>query len=65
MQALSAKTQQASATPRKLVATRRAPRAASSQLVAKAALDATLAAGGIASVVGLAGILVATDPQKR
>jgi hypothetical protein len=60
MQALSAKSQQAAA-PRRLAATtRRAPRA-----VVKAAVDATLAAGGIASMVGLAGILVATDPQKR
>jgi hypothetical protein len=60
MQALSAKTQQASASGR-LVASRRAQRVAP----VKAAVDATLAAGGIASVVGLAGILVATDPQKR
>lgn len=64
MQALSAKAQQASAAPapRRLAATRRAQRVAPPP---KAALDATLAAGGIASMVGLAGILVATDPQKR
>jgi hypothetical protein len=61
MQALSAKTQQASA-PRRLVA---AGRRAALAPPPKAAVDATLAAGGIASVVGLAGILVATDPQKR
>jgi hypothetical protein len=61
MQALSAKTQSATTTRRVVVAARRPQRFAP----AKAAVDATLAAGGIASVVGLAGILVATDPQKR
>jgi len=64
MQALSAKTQAGAASaPRKQVASSR--RALQQRVVPRAALDATLAVGGIASMVGLAGILVATDPQKR